>query len=65
MEECNINKKLPNNKLWCTQVSSVGWLKWCDGKTFYNKYYKDSIPIVNVYYYINKKENIKNLIIYL
>ena len=59
MENCNINKKLPNDKLWCAWVSSIGWIEWCDGKTFYNKYYKDSIPIINTYYNIYKKGKYK------
>lgn len=59
MENYNTNKKLPNDKLWCAWVSSIGWIEWCDGKTFYNKYYKDSIPIINTYYNIYKKGKYK------
>ena len=61
MEKFIFNKQMPSDKLWCAWVSSSGWLKQCDCKNFYSKYYKNSIPIVNAYYNINKKSKYKKV----
>lgn len=60
-------QQLPTEKEWCGWVSSLGWLKWCNSKKFFRKYYKDSIPIINTYYILfkrgkNKKVNYQFMI---
>lgn len=59
MEKRNATKTLPSEKEWCGWVSSTGWLLWCDSVKLYNKYYVNSIPIVNVYYSLYKESKYK------
>lgn len=53
------NKIIPTEKEWNQWVSYIGQLQWCDSYNFYNKYYKNSIPIVNSYYWLNKMSKYK------
>lgn len=58
---------------WCSYVSYVGWLTWCNSYTFFMKYCKNVIPMINSYYlekvksktHHHKKKKVVSLSLYL
>ena len=51
---------------WCSYVSYLGWLTWCNSYDFFMKYCKDNMPIINKYYKdkvkSKKKKQDKNVV---
>lgn len=62
MQWCKENNIEMDKSDWCSYVSYIGWLTWCNSYNFFIKYCKDTMPLINQYYRdkIKSKSSKKN-----